>query len=71
MEARDPNPLGLADSLSHPPSHPLSEGILRAQQPARPTVDCLFRDVMKDGRTALKIWSRNKVRILARPFKPR
>lgn len=33
--------------------------ILRTQSPARPTVDCLFKNVMEDGVTALKIWSRN------------
>jgi hypothetical protein len=40
----------------------LSDGrILRTTQPARPTIDCLFRDVMEDKDTALKVWSTNKV----------
>jgi raffinose synthase len=30
-------------------------GVLRARAPARPTADCLFHDVMRDGRTALKV----------------
>lgn len=34
-------------------------GVLRALLPGRPTVDCLFSDVARDGRTALKIWNRN------------
>lgn len=34
--------------------------ILRTTLPARPTLDCLFKDVMRDGKTALKIWSFNK-----------
>jgi raffinose synthase len=34
--------------------------ILRAQLPGRPTRDCLFADVGKDGRSALKIWNVNK-----------
>jgi hypothetical protein len=33
--------------------------VLRAQLPARPTPDCLFDDVMGDGKTALKVWSLN------------
>ena len=32
--------------------------ILKCSQPARPTVDCLFKNVMEDGITALKIFSR-------------
>ena len=43
-------------------------GILRAQLPARPTVDCLFRDVMNDGRTCLKVWNHNKVGAVAGVF---
>eukprot|EP00595_Chromulina_sp_UTEXLB2642_P003101 CAMPEP_0196764436 /NCGR_PEP_ID=MMETSP1095-20130614/6122_1 /TAXON_ID=96789 ORGANISM="Chromulina nebulosa, Strain UTEXLB2642" /NCGR_SAMPLE_ID=MMETSP1095 /ASSEMBLY_ACC=CAM_ASM_000446 /LENGTH=559 /DNA_ID=CAMNT_0042120023 /DNA_START=467 /DNA_END=2143 /DNA_ORIENTATION=+ len=35
--------------------------ILRCEQPAKPTIDCMFRNVMEDGETALKIWSTNKV----------
>lgn len=35
-------------------------GILRTIQPARPTVDCLFSDVMRDGRSALKVFSVNR-----------
>jgi raffinose synthase len=33
--------------------------ILRALLPGRPTLDCLFTDVTRDGRTALKVWNRN------------
>ena len=33
--------------------------VLRALLPGRPTADCLFTDVARDGRTALKIWNRN------------
>jgi raffinose synthase len=33
--------------------------VLRALLPGRPTADCLFADVARDGRTALKIWNRN------------
>jgi hypothetical protein len=40
----------------------LSDGtILRPKLPARPTLDCLFSDVMSDGKTALKVWSLNDV----------
>lgn len=34
--------------------------VLRAQLPGRPTRDCLFADVGKDGTTALKVWNLNK-----------
>lgn len=34
--------------------------VLRAQLPGRPTRDCLFADVGKDGKSALKIWNANK-----------
>lgn len=34
--------------------------VLRTMLPARPTLDCLFNDVMRDGKTALKVWSLNK-----------
>jgi raffinose synthase len=34
--------------------------VLRAQLPGRPTRDCLFTDVGKDGKSALKIWNQNK-----------
>jgi hypothetical protein len=34
--------------------------VLRTMLPARPTVDCLFKDVMNNGKTALKIWSLNR-----------
>mmetsp|Transcript_10037 Transcript_10037/g.17789 ORF Transcript_10037/g.17789 Transcript_10037/m.17789 type:complete len:1055 (-) Transcript_10037:2199-5363(-) len=34
--------------------------ILRAQKPGRPTRDCLFADVGKDGKTALKVWNQNR-----------
>jgi len=35
--------------------------VLRAQLPGRPTRDCLFRNILKDGRTLLKIWSKNHI----------
>jgi raffinose synthase len=35
--------------------------VLRTSLPARPTVDCLFSDVMRDRKTALKVFSVNKV----------
>lgn len=31
--------------------------VLLAQQPGRPTADCLFTDVMRDGRSLLKVRS--------------
>lgn len=34
--------------------------VLRAQRPGRPTRDCLFADVGKDGQSALKVWNENK-----------
>jgi raffinose synthase len=34
--------------------------LLRAEQPGRPTRDCLFSDVTADEETALKIWNVNK-----------
>jgi len=34
-------------------------GVLRALLPGRPTADCLFVDVARDGRSALKVWNRN------------
>jgi Raffinose synthase or seed imbibition protein Sip1 len=43
-------------------------GILRAQVPARPTVDCLFSDVQQDGISAMKLWSLNKVGAVAGVF---
>eukprot|EP00803_Ostreobium_quekettii_P005322 evm.model.scf_2114.1 EVM.evm.TU.scf_2114.1 scf_2114:2316-14243(+) len=33
--------------------------ILRADEPARPTRDCLFRNVMMDNKTLLKVWTTN------------
>lgn len=33
----------------------------RARRTRRPTVDCLFDDVARDGRTALKVWNSNAV----------
>lgn len=33
--------------------------ILRTSTPARPTIDCLFKNVMQDGVSSLKLWSRN------------
>ena len=38
-----------------------SGAILRGKLPGRPTRDCLFKDVCRDGKTALKIWNRNSV----------
>lgn len=35
--------------------------ILRTLLPARPTIDCLFDNVMRDHKSALKIWSTNKI----------
>ncbi|EKX38074.1 hypothetical protein GUITHDRAFT_165320 [Guillardia theta CCMP2712] len=35
--------------------------VLRAQLPGRPTRDCLFTDVCKDGVSALKVWNHNQV----------
>lgn len=35
--------------------------VLRCALPARPTADCLFEDVSRDGRTVLKVWSANAV----------
>lgn len=34
--------------------------VLRAELPGRPTRDCLFADVTRDGVTALKVWNKNK-----------
>eukprot|EP00980_Cylindrotheca_fusiformis_P014543 scaffold3914_cov121-Cylindrotheca_fusiformis.AAC.12 len=34
--------------------------VLRAQLPGRPTRDCLFADVGKDCKTAMKVWNTNK-----------
>eukprot|EP00536_Pseudo-nitzschia_multiseries_P007832 jgi/Psemu1/256612/estExt_Genewise1Plus.C_1890006 len=34
--------------------------VLRAQQPGRPTRDCIFSDVGRDGTSALKIWNVNR-----------
>ena len=36
-------------------------GVLRARLPGRPTADCLFADVSRDGATALKVWTMNAV----------
>jgi len=33
--------------------------VLRANLPGRPTVDSVFRDVMRDGKSLLKVWNRN------------
>jgi raffinose synthase len=35
--------------------------VLRARLPGRPTADCLFADVSRDGATALKVWTMNAV----------
>jgi raffinose synthase len=42
--------------------------ILRARQPAKPTLDCLFCDVTSDGQTALKLWTRNRFSALVAAF---
>jgi hypothetical protein len=34
-------------------------GVLRAKLPGRPTRDCLFLDVLRDGKSLLKIWNVN------------
>lgn len=34
-------------------------GVLRALLPGRPTRDCLFLDVLRDGKSLLKIWNMN------------
>lgn len=34
-------------------------GVLRALLPGRPTRDCLFVDVLRDGKSLLKIWNMN------------
>jgi hypothetical protein len=34
-------------------------GVLRAKLPGRPTRDCLFLDVLRDGKSLLKIWNAN------------
>ncbi|KAL4457682.1 hypothetical protein ABPG75_012547 [Micractinium tetrahymenae] len=33
--------------------------VLRCRLPGRPTADCLFADVSRDGTTALKVWNAN------------
>jgi len=35
--------------------------VLRAKTTGRPTIDCLFEDVSRDGKTALKVWNVNEV----------
>ncbi|GLI71623.1 hypothetical protein VaNZ11_016892 [Volvox africanus] len=35
--------------------------VLRCSQPGRPTRDCLFADVLRDGKTLLKVWNTNPV----------
>ena len=42
--------------------------VLRCRQHGRPTRDCLFRDVTRDGRTALKVWNRNFVNSVVAVF---
>lgn len=40
----------------------LSDGsVLRCKLPGRPTKECIFTDVSRDGRTALKMWNMNDV----------
>jgi len=34
--------------------------VLRALQPALPTRDCLFNDVLRDGKSLLKVWNVNR-----------
>ncbi|EFJ39616.1 hypothetical protein VOLCADRAFT_100756, partial [Volvox carteri f. nagariensis] len=35
--------------------------VLRCTQPGRPTRDCLFVDVLRDGKSLLKVWNSNPV----------
>ena len=35
--------------------------VLRAKYPAKPTRDCLFKDISRDRKTVLKIWNKNAV----------
>jgi raffinose synthase len=42
--------------------------ILRTILPARPTVDTMFKNVMTDGETALKIWSMNSLNAVVGVF---
>ena len=35
--------------------------VLRAKYPARPTLDCLFKDISRDRKTVLKIWNVNEI----------
>lgn len=35
--------------------------VLRAQHPAKPTRDCLFKDISRDRKTVLKMWNTNAV----------
>jgi len=39
----------------------LDGSVFRCILPGRPTEDCLFRDVARDGKTVLKVWSMNDV----------
>ncbi|CAL8470414.1 g9956 [Coccomyxa elongata] len=34
-------------------------GVLRASLPGRPTADCIFTDVLRDGMSVLKVWNAN------------
>lgn len=45
-----------------------SGNVLRCRSTGRPTRDCLFRDVTRDGRSALKIWNRNYVNSVVGAF---
>ena len=42
--------------------------VLRARQPSKPTLDCLFSDVTSDCTSALKLWTRNSFSGLVAAF---
>ena len=45
-----------------------SGNVLRCRSAGRPTRDCLFKDVTRDGRSALKVWNRNYVNSVVAVF---
>ena len=42
------------------PARPPPPAVLRCLLPGRPTPDCLFCDVNRDGSSALKVWNMNR-----------
>ncbi|KAL4420351.1 hypothetical protein ABPG77_006158 [Micractinium sp. CCAP 211/92] len=42
--------------------------VLRCLLPGRPTADCLFLDVSGDGRSALKVWNKNRCNAVLAAF---